>query len=509
MSGRSSPNTPGPPNNIPDDDVFREMKPAIGINGYFRFSNKMVHLTYAYQFDIDKYLLEMAMRIENKGASIQYYSIVKENGRLRSTGESHPHTHVALSLSRPITVTNPRFFDFRETTDIPSDIAHCHVRIIRAKQHWDHVCNVYHKKEGNPHTNYIPTRKNTQPTTQELQACKTSHDVLCMMAEKGQSLKTGPALKAWEHCRQETQISMGAVEIERPYPWQRFLENAFNYKLTENRTFFWIANERGRMGKTVFSEYMMVKYNGIVFTTLNINDCMRVLVKHVKERGFPSIMFIDIARPCSVHKVYALLEKLKARIMTSGKYDSSTIQTDIYAMVVVLSNNIPDISTLTEDRWIICVPRYNGTNFKYIFAGSEGREFLNRYTNIEETNHWTAVSDGKVYYRCPPSDYVLDFEDFDEAIKYITRDIEDKFLDRHKIPFVGREAKQTGVSSLTLLVRDMTESEIEEYEQWKRDKITVQQKEKRERDRERIIAAATERFKREVLPFLPDIEKKE
>jgi hypothetical protein len=460
--GLTTSSSPSEPihSSINEDPELISLTDTIRGNGYFRLNNSMVHLTYPSQFDEATYLKHIESLVGTLGRKVITYSIVKEFGKRRGeTGEPYPHLHAAFKFDSPLLMTNARFFDY--ATDSRAN-SHCHIKAIKACV-WDHICGTYHTKQGTPFTNYVAKTKKV--TMEELQACGTEHDVVKMMSDKGDILKTGPALKAWEHCKPQSERIL--TSLDNPYPWQQFLLNILDHMGSDDRTITWVYNQEGSMGKSRFAEFLSDTRNACIITTPNVKDGLHAVTEHVKRKGYPPVVIFDMARSTKIDGIYTIIESLKSRKATSGKYRSASLDFPFHPLVLIFSNAYPRIEALTLDRWIIHVPDYNGHAFDYTFHGAHGQRVIRSYIEIETAKQNAAQEEGETYIPCIPFRERYDITSYYPVLPHMNCQERKKYWDRHVFPTFTTVLKHEGAPDVTIGEKPMTAEEIVSYEKWK------------------------------------------
>lgn len=142
--------------------------------------------------------------------------------------------------------------------------------------------------------------------------------------------------------------------ISNLFKWQTTVLNKCMDK-PDDRTVNWIYDKNGCAGKTAFVKYMFVKHKAVVFTGGKANDIAYQLCLLNKDKTLASdfkIAIFDIARSNEGMISYKAIERIKDGIMTSPKYESCTVVFN-NVHVWIFSNDLPDISKLSEDRWKI------------------------------------------------------------------------------------------------------------------------------------------------------------
>lgn len=134
---------------------------------------------------------------------------------------------------------------------------------------------------------------------------------------------------------------------EEFYPWQ---EKAYNF-LTEKscRDVYWIFEEDGNCGKTIFSKYMVYHENSMIVQKGKYADIMNIAF----NRGASlTKMIIDVPRSSGNQVSYNAVESIKSGIIINTKYETGQMIINPVS-IMIFSNFPPDISSLSKDRWKI------------------------------------------------------------------------------------------------------------------------------------------------------------
>jgi len=179
--------------------------------------------------------------------------------------------------------------------------------------------------------------------------------------------KTRNAKKAFEYCsKDETRVgteifSSGCVLppaqlriITVLKKWQEQVLELVKPEIPDDRTVHWIYDESGCMGKTVFSKYLYATQNAIVATGGGAKDIACLLACLKKEgRDLNRKTTFIFNFPRSTEGIsWKAVELVKDGMMTSSKYESSTMYFN-NPHVICFSNELPDMSKLSKDRWRI------------------------------------------------------------------------------------------------------------------------------------------------------------
>lgn len=121
----------------------------------------------------------------------------------------------------------------------------------------------------------------------------------------------------------------------------------------EDRKMYWFWEEEGNFGKSTFTKYLCVKYNALIAMG-KINDiaCM-INTRHQKTGLWPDIIIIDLPRSFNDEYLnYPGLESIKNGCFFSAKYESDMILMP-KPIMIFFSNQLPDESKISKDRWVI------------------------------------------------------------------------------------------------------------------------------------------------------------
>lgn len=118
------------------------------------------------------------------------------------------------------------------------------------------------------------------------------------------------------------------------------------------RQVIWYYDADGNAGKTFMSKYLVHKHNAARYDNAKSVD---VKYAYTGQR----ICVFDLVRSCSDHINYEIIEQIKNGIFFSTKYISQC-KTFMVPHVVCFSNEMPDQTKLSADRWnIIDLVNYN------------------------------------------------------------------------------------------------------------------------------------------------------
>ena len=143
-------------------------------------------------------------------------------------------------------------------------------------------------------------------------------------------------------------------------PWQKAL---LEYIKPSTREIIWVIGKHGNEGKSWFQEYMESKYGwGKVICGMDIKMKKGSICHVLSKRSLMTTdtFLFDVGKANTDHGVnYELLEKIKNGRIVAAKFDSKELKFKTPNTVVVFSNEKPDVSELSKDRWKIFQIRDN------------------------------------------------------------------------------------------------------------------------------------------------------
>lgn len=136
------------------------------------------------------------------------------------------------------------------------------------------------------------------------------------------------------------------IESGTPNEWQKELEERLNGEADDRKVLFYI-DEQGGKGKSWFQRYYFSKYPGRaqLFTFGKRDDTAYMIDESHK------VFFFNIPRTAMEHLNYHLLEQIKDRVVQSNKYESRIKVFAHKTHVVVFSNEYPDMTKMSQDRF--------------------------------------------------------------------------------------------------------------------------------------------------------------
>ena len=132
--------------------------------------------------------------------------------------------------------------------------------------------------------------------------------------------------------------------------WQRELVEIIALP-PPDRVVQWWWEPVGNAGKTFMGKYLTATHNAVVCQFMKKEDMLHVLCKRIKSST--RIVVFDLVRTSqddALRVVYEVLEMVKDRLLSSGKYESQQMYIP-KVHVVVFANYPPDETAMSFDRW--------------------------------------------------------------------------------------------------------------------------------------------------------------
>lgn len=210
-------------------------------------------------------------------------------------------------------------------------------------------------EEGTPHLQgYIEFSKKTRPL--ELIKIKRIHwektrDVKSAILYCYKDFREGKisADKLWTNIKIQKPIKV--LSENQLYDWQKEILNVVTSD-PDDRSIYWYYEYNGNVGKSAFSKYLAVKHDAMILSGKSA-DCKYAIVKFHETKGYyPELIVFDIPRTMQDYISYECLESIKNGLFFSGKYESGQVVMNS-PHIICFSNEKPDTSKMSHDRWII------------------------------------------------------------------------------------------------------------------------------------------------------------
>ena len=137
-------------------------------------------------------------------------------------------------------------------------------------------------------------------------------------------------------------------------PWQ---EGLLNYIKPSDREVIWVIGRKGNEGKTWFQEFLASKFGwSRVICGMDIRLKKSSICHILGKRSLMTtdIFLFDVGKARTEEDMnYELLEQIKNGRTLAAKFDSKELKFHTPNVVVVFSNERPEVGQLSKDRWKI------------------------------------------------------------------------------------------------------------------------------------------------------------
>lgn len=331
---------------VEEENTLDEVGQQLGIpimkeeKGKFRLQVQRVHLTYKTHIDPSEWLSTLG-----KTLGVEHYSFAREIGETK-----YVHTHILIRMKKTPNIRKANTFDFNKI--------HPNIRKVNTDEHWVN-CIEYHKKQdANPYTNC------NENFCGRVWSHRSVADALEAMVDKDG--RNAPAIVAVYAKKPPVKKSEPHVEWRE---WQQELYDELQ-KTPDDRSIVWYWDRKGSNGKTMFAKHMIEFKDAFVSTNANIYHAATILQDAINKGSPINTVIFNFTRQTEQHKIYQALEEFKDGLVTAQKYRSQTL-TFPSPHVIVFANYLPEIMTMSLDRWKIRVISATGLKVSLLFGEEE------------------------------------------------------------------------------------------------------------------------------------------
>ena len=151
------------------------------------------------------------------------------------------------------------------------------------------------------------------------------------------------------------------------FPWQTVLLG-FVYNST-CREIVWVRGAHGNEGKTWFQNYVQSMLGTKRVAHLNLKNSSDNIMHILRELPLSSIdtfLFNDTRAGPNEMRCYEILENIKDGRAFASKWSSELIRFQTPNVVIVFSNDDPDMTQLSKDRWRVLYINKEGLSMQEI-----------------------------------------------------------------------------------------------------------------------------------------------
>lgn len=137
--------------------------------------------------------------------------------------------------------------------------------------------------------------------------------------------------------------------IENLYEWQKNIENIFKED-PDDRKIYWFWDSKGNIGKSAFVKYMVVKHKCLFCDGGKKADLINLVFNNDMDEC--KCVIWDLPRSTGNSISYSTIESVKNGMVCNTKYETG-VKCFNSPHIFVFSNEAPDTSALSIDRWVV------------------------------------------------------------------------------------------------------------------------------------------------------------
>lgn len=247
------------------------------------------------------------------------------------------HTHVVIDFGIVYRKRRAaRWFDWKDH--------HPMIKVIKTSVHWKR-CVAYLAKEDPENADLAEAKKSWQ----DLVSCSTTKaDALkfAMTPSQVQGILT-----AYDILKENVR----EIETFDFYKWQEQMMSIYE-KPADDRTIYWIYDQKGASGKTYFCKWLKINYMNdvLLVNAMGGQRDFSTIVNGALDTGWTGrCCCVNLSRSAEGKAIYAPLEDLKDGLFTTTKYCGRSLLLPQKTHVFVFANWLPVMFNMSLDRWRI------------------------------------------------------------------------------------------------------------------------------------------------------------
>ena len=139
------------------------------------------------------------------------------------------------------------------------------------------------------------------------------------------------------------------IKEEQFYDWQKKIIDIISNEPDERKVYWFYEHEGGR-GKSAFVKFLVAKKNFIPINSGKYSDLMNLIFKSDMDKS--NGIVIDIPRNNGNSVSYSAIESIKNGMIVNTKFETG-FKLFNSPHLIVFCNEQPDITKLSDDRWVI------------------------------------------------------------------------------------------------------------------------------------------------------------
>jgi len=158
-----------------------------------------------------------------------------------------------------------------------------------------------------------------------------------------------------EYCKKDGDFVSGGFPkpiriIHELRDWQQKIVDLCLTK-PDDRKVYWFWEDKGNIGKSAFTKYMVVKYNALFCDGGKKADLINLVFNNDMDKT--NVVIFDIPRPSKGHVSYSTLEAIKNGLVCNTKYETG-VKAFNPPHIICFANFPPEEpEQLSADRWVV------------------------------------------------------------------------------------------------------------------------------------------------------------
>ena len=222
---------------------------------------------------------------------------------------------------------------------------------------------------------------NNRDYLDKIELCRQIASIIDESVIREESLKENHKEALDLYRKERPRIDIQTVELR---PWQQLLMKMI--ATPSEREVFWICGFKGNEGKSWFQSYLQTLYGYARVVRLDLRNKTSNILHTLSKRPLQTtdiFMFNDTRALDRTDQNYAVLEHIKDGCAVSSKYNSTVINFKTPNILIIFSNNRPNTSNLSTDRWRLY--SINKEGLRCINNGKQNQaEFEHREIDVKE-----------------------------------------------------------------------------------------------------------------------------
>lgn len=170
----------------------------------------------------------------------------------------------------------------------------------------------------------------------------------------------GSEIENIKYCSKDGDFELRNLKVPRAlklldesklYNFQKIILDIVKLNEPNDRSIYWFKDDNGGTGKTTFCKLLCAKYGAIMLSGKSADMKHGIVEYKNTNNDTPELILINLPRSFNNDYLsYTGIEEVKDMCFYSGKYEGGMIIGNC-PNIFIFSNQLPDFSKLSNDRW--------------------------------------------------------------------------------------------------------------------------------------------------------------